>query len=277
MTDDQTLIKLIRYIRDELDLHDLREKASDSECKMLRNQLLRNLRIHARPRVATTVLTRLLAERENPLFSFEVVVTKKGSVRDVLKELDASSREVLRHVLDLIRHAGEEIHQILSPSLCRPVDGEFMSLLHISGLDQIRGMVASLVMQYDLIFAKDEDEDEMDEGEDQEDEIREEKRSSDKSYVRELLRETVAEMLFDTISDDEEDEEEEETEQKKGTCMTSQERREMVRRCRDLRMEMKIAEADYEAAHGTYCSVRSLPHKDITSSNATQVQNQPDM
>ena len=50
MTDDQTLIKLIRYIRDELDLHDLREKASDSECKMLRNQLLRNLRIHARPR-----------------------------------------------------------------------------------------------------------------------------------------------------------------------------------------------------------------------------------
>ena len=101
----------------------------------------------------------------------------------MLKELDASSREVLRHVLDLIRHAGEEIHQILSPSLCRPVDGEFMSLLHISGLDQIRGMVASLVMQYDLIFAKDEDEDEMDEGEDQEDEIREEKRSSDKSYV----------------------------------------------------------------------------------------------
>ena len=247
MSDDQTLIKLIRYIRDELDLHDLREKASDSECKMLRNQLSRCLRIHARPRVATTVLTRLLAERD-PVLSFEVVVTKKGSVQDVLNELDTSSREVLRHVLDLIRHAGEEIHQILSPSLCRPVDGEFMSLLHISGLDQIRGMVASLVKQYDLIFAKDEQDDEMDKGGDQEDEIREEKRSSDKSYVRELLRETVAEMLFDTISDD--DEEEEDKKQKATACMTSQERREMVRRCRDLRMEMKIAEADYEAAHG---------------------------
>jgi len=262
MKDDLMIMRLIGHIRgQDDDFVKSSEKVSSEELMALRDELRKTRRIHARPRVAEAGLVEMLSERDVSILPFDVVVTKKGCVRDVLDELDDSALKILRNVLDLIRCSDRDLVNSIGPALCKPEDGEFMSLLHISGFTEIRNMVSSLVMQYDQVFGDDDDDD------DDKDEHEERDDKRNMSCVRELLRETVAEMLFVVTSDDDDDQtnfnnnnnhhhnnnkNKDKVEKKQlNRCMTSQERRDMIRRCRELRMEMKIAEADFEAEHGT--------------------------